>query len=61
MVPGKPWRYRAVWGLEAGGKFTGWVSQADGKIVRFTGPATHKLQETNEDVADLPPIFFSNN
>jgi hypothetical protein len=38
-TPGKPWRYKAVWGLEANGKLKGWVAEDNGKIKWFEAPS----------------------
>src|SRR6266436_6692366 len=40
--PGKPYRYKAVWGLEANGRFRGWVAEDEGKIKWFPVYAKRK-------------------
>lgn len=41
-VPGKPYQYKAVWGLEANGQLRGWLAEEDGKIKWFPERAKRK-------------------
>src|SRR5262249_23900123 len=37
--PDKPYRYKAIWGLEANGRLRGWVAEEEGKIKWFPARA----------------------
>jgi hypothetical protein len=40
--PGKPYKYKAVWGLQANGHLKGWLAEDEGKIKWFPERAKRK-------------------